>query len=325
VSDNFCDPNLETEIQVSNILKGLLSNPTYISFREEICKLKMIDVSDDITEVLLMLQRKIVDSMGLLKDNKMEAYYKGKDNELFLLFKQLKEKIGKQIVTYEDALQKRMDESVAELEYSMNQSDYASMVEGLGSISNEEMYTKELEATQQDMFNMEVSLRNIINAYDKNEPFISKKAYYSKFDTEYKLYLDQLTKSIDQITNSALVSMNVFQAIDSITQKVPPNDLDPFKQDEVDNLVHIFMNPKDYYSMCKSEAIDSEENATLFQHVYPEFHKLFLDMYMDDFETMDIQEQTNFRKCFAIPEDNMELVTLCSGYIQLGYMQQQQS
>jgi hypothetical protein len=119
--------------------------------------------------------------------------------------------------------------------------------------------------------------------------------------------------------------MNVFQAIDSITQKVPPNDLDPFKQDEVDNLVHIFMNPKDYYSMCKSEAIDSEENATLFQHVYPEFHKLFLDMYMDDFETMDIQEQTNFRKCFAIPEDNMELVTLCSGYIQLGYMQQQQS
>ena len=112
------------------------------------------------------------------------------------------------------------------------------------------------------------------------------------------------------------VTVNAFpSAVTIISALPPPNNLNPFKKDEVENLLQVLSNPKEFYTFCRLNEIISPLVGTLFGHCYPGFYHMYLDMYLDDYENMNYQEQINFRKCFGLTENNTQLITLCSSHI----------
>jgi len=93
----------------------------------------------------------------------------------------------------------------------------------------------------------------------------------------------------------------------------------------MNNLFKVLCNPEEYYSYCRQELIISKSEGAAFREAYPEFYKMFSEIYIDKFHEMNYQEQINFQKCFDLVQDNSQLLQLCTPVITYIHQQGQQA
>ena len=132
--------------------------------------------------------------------------------------------------------------------------------------------------------------------------------------------MNSITQNIGEITSNTLLAVIIGKVVDSISASLPSkNNLDPFNNEIALNVLHSLADPENFYKECKIGNIVSPAVGTLFGHCYPEFYHKFIDIYMEKGDTLPYQEQINFRKCFGLPEDNSQLINLCSTYVNMNF------
>lgn len=310
--DTFSNTNLEIELATSNILKVVPIPPDYTYLRVIISELPILDTSDLSP---LTYPKNLVDSKGLLKASAIESYYLGKNESLLSEFENLLMEVTKLIPEYQIIVKKFYEY----IESTLDNSDLGYFFDEFASTVNSVQGTADemqrYDDLQIDLRKLEGLLNFTISQYGVGVSKIPSKGYFKTYNTEYKLYLNTLLTDYENVVTSPEVMMVLGKVIDSISTLDKPEDTSTFTKEQRENLLELLMNPEDFYKRCKLQEIISPLVGTLFGHCYPGFYHMFLDMYLDDYEKMNYQEQINFRKCFGLDENNSQLVTLCSNYI----------
>lgn len=313
--DTLANPQLEAEYLASCILDGNIIPGGYTIIRMLISRLPVVNFGET-SMIEEILQKKLLDKMGLLKDKEIEDFYYGKNPELLSIFNQMLNEVMILEPVFkkaqEEEQQAHHDQIFNEIQNTEHVDDMATIVNGS---TPQTQHNEELQADDFKLRSLESMLDSIIELYGTADVKIKYKKQ-SKMDTiELKMFLLNIEQNIPKVNMDPMVVSTLYQDLSILAQNIPTDILDPFTIDSMNNLYMVFCNPKDYYSYCKKEEIDSAMIGEAFYTAFPEFHSLFVDMYMEDYESMDYQEQTNFRKCFALTENNGDLVSFCSSGI----------
>lgn len=319
----FCDIELQMEYIMSKVLKGVFWPVPFVALYGEFGRLVSPEVSPSISNQLKKLQKMILEPMGLLKEDKLEKYWKGGYPELLELLTTLEVEVSLLEPMFDLSVKSKLLQTEQELEMTMpNRDNWEDMGADIARASIQQQEIQQLDQDQTSLRNMGISLGNIIAAYGQGHSFSKREKYIGKVDKEYQLFLDDLYRSLDEKVEDSLLAACVFRAVDAISMLVPKDDLDPLKKDLCDNLIMILRDPESYYSFCKKEEIETVDIAIAFSKVCPSFFHMFLDTYLDEFENMAYQDQINFRKCFNLVEDNSGVQLMVAPVIQLGFVQQ---
>lgn len=317
------NPGLEAEYLASLLLGGLILPSDYTSLRVNMASIPMIDAADKLSSKLQILLDEVVTKYGLLDDKVMKDFYFGNAPELKSLVKSILKEVTKQIDLYKIAAQQQFEVTANIIEQQANTMDYYNLAEGVSQAQIENEKVIQYNDMHIKLRTMSGVLGAILTTYGMGEGKLpTKKVTTPGVNTGYKLYLQNLSTHIDEAVSHMKLSFTIAKALDGIFSLMPKNDLDPYLTDVCNNYIEVVTNPKSYYKMCQNDEIVSSSVGTLFGNAFPEFYNKFQDMYMEDYNSMDNQEQIEFRKCFGLDSDESSLTSLCSQYVKLGFTQQ---
>lgn len=310
---------LEMEYLASKIISGILLPSDYVDLCSYISRIPIIEGSEKLLVLLDELKSEVISSLGLLKDVEINKYYYGENKEVLKLISSLLKETKSLIPVYEQAQLDKMDLEVSKLKSGMQGQSYVDMGDAINAASAESDEINRISLDTQQLKISKNLLESIISLYGVSLSKLPNKSMDTKITTKYKLFLLNLTNNLDKVTSNILLSSVMGRLIDSISVSIPKDNLDPFKLEISNNLLETLSNPKDYYKDCKTNVIVSSDVGSLFRHCYPEFSDKFLNMYLEDYDNMEYQDQINFRKCFAIPADDSQLLQLTNTYIKMSY------
>lgn len=305
---------LETELQTSEIIQGVLYPAPYTNLRNNLSKIKPIQ---EIEIDYLPLMKILFDKKGFLKDSEVEHFWYGNNVKLLQELTKLQTTLQDAISFFNVAIPNQIIAIQNELSNKMVGQDVVGLSQAIDSVQYNNMIIDSKQVTLNALKIQEGVINAIIEAYGLSSQRLKhKKNIVPSLSPNYKVYLNELSTNISEYVENIETSMVLGRVLDSIiTTLPPPNNLDTFKKEEVENLLKVLSHPKEFYTFCRLQEIISPLVGTLFGHCYPGFYHMFLDMYLDDYEKMNYQEQINFRKCFGLDENNSQLITLCSNYI----------
>jgi hypothetical protein len=317
------NPGLESEYLASCILKGLIETPEYLELRMNIASLQFIDVSQKLLTICDEIQKKTVSNFGLVERPIVKQYYYGKAPELKELIDEALKEVYILSQFYKMAVPEKQAfiETVMQHDIENSPMTYEDIGQNINKYQVDQNHLDELYQTHIKLEKMQGVLKAIERIY-RNNAKLSTKEFAPKYDTKYRLYIQDLLQNIDKATHNPIISMNVAKAIDAIQSTAPKDDLDPYIMDVCNNVIEALTEPESFYNMCKRDQIVSSSVGQMFGHCYPEFYNKFLDMYIEDVPKLEHQEVLDFRKCFGLDSDDSELVALCSPYVKLGFTKQ---
>ncbi len=308
---DFCNKHLEYEFITSLFLKGVIYPKEFVDLHNNVCNLKILDATNDLSTTLLELQKKLVTKTGFLKESILKPYYLGTDDSLLGLFQTAYTQSNFQEKVYEDAVKEHLLQISEQMEnITNNLKDYEDMANAVHSANLENEVVKQRDQINYDLKIINASLKNILNLYAAGNPF-STKEKYTEYSDKYRLFLADLDFNLTDIVSDPLLSMILYTAINEIKNNTPKDNLDVYGKDKFKNLIGVLLNPQDYYTKCTNEEIDSPQVAQSCYKVYPEYMEMYLDMYLDKYNEFDQQKQINFRKCFNLIENQGQLISMC--------------
>ena len=308
---DFCNKHLEYEFMTSLFLKGVIYPKEFVDLHNNVCNLKILDATNDLSTTLLELQKKLVTKTGFLKESILKPYYLGTDDSLLGLFQTAYTQSNFQEKVYEDAVKEHLLQISEQMEnITNNLKDYEDMANAVHSANLENEVVKQRDQINYDLKIINANLKNILNLYAAGNPF-STKEKYTEYSDKYRLFLAELDFNLTDIVSDPLLSMILYTAINEIKNNTPKDNLDVYGKDKFKNLIGVLLNPQDYYTKCTNEEIDSPQVAQSFYKVYPEYIEMYLDMYLDKYNEFDQQKQINFRKCFNLIENQGQLISMC--------------
>lgn len=321
--DSVGNPKLEAEYMASGILKGMVLPSQYTDLCIQLAGIPMLQVSQTLEPFIMNLQDELIDNFGLVKEKESKDYLAGNNPGLFQLLTAIFQEVDHLIKIYGMAAKEKFEQTAEKIQQHAQSMDYFDLGQGVDQAAADSDYIHKLDADHTDLRKMQGSLAAILRYYGaETRKFTNKVHCKPGVDSEYKMYLQQLVENIDTVTNNVQLAFTLGSTLDSIIGLLPKDDLDPYISDVCANFIKVITNPKDFYNMCKQDDIVSSSVGQMFAHSYPQFYEKFLDMYMDEVPKMEYQEQIDFRKCFALPEDTSQLTALCSNYIKVGFKQQ---
>lgn len=317
------DPELESEYLASCIVSGILYPADYNTLRINIAGLEFLDASNDLTDMLDVIQKETTSKFGILKDTVVEKYYYGEEPDLFKVFEVMHEHLQNLELMYGVATQEKfmqIADDIAEKSQSMKYEDVGQAVD---ETALESQHMHDLDKTHLQLRKMIGITSAILKGYGAAKGKLLKRTKVKpKTLPDYEMFLQELTDNLDVVCNNMQLSSVVGRVLDSINSLWPQNELDPYLMDVSNNFIAVITEPKDFYSMCKQDEIISPSVGQMFGHCYPEYYSKFVDMYTDNINEIDYQSQLDFRKCFGMVPDDSQLTALCSQYIKLGFKQQ---
>lgn len=316
------NPDLEAESLASQLLAGLVLPADYTTLRINLAGIPIVDASDKLTEKLISLQDEITTKFGLIEDKAAKDFYFGEAPELRSLVKAILKETQTQAELYIIAAEQQYELVAESIEAQAATMDYYNLAEGVNqSMAGSDKVTQ-YNDTSIKLRQMKGVLTAILESYGIGKTKIpTKKVVTPGLTTKYKLYLQDLSTHLDEAVSHIKLSFTIAKALDGIFSLIPKDDLDPYLSDVCTNFIDVVTDPKSYYNKCQNDEIVSSSVATLFGNAYPEFYSKFQDMYMDEYESMDNQDQIEFRKCFGLDSNQSELTDLCSKYVKLGFTQ----
>jgi hypothetical protein len=315
---------LESEFLTSQILSGIILPDIYTNLRVNVASLKIIDASNKLLNLLEELQDEVVDKFGLLKDSEMKKFYYGDIPELKSLFLSILKETEIQIELYGLAVADKFEQVASTIESHAQSMDYYTLNEGVNKSAGDKEEMDNYDKMQTDLRRSRGVLNAIIQSYGKgkDQRVPTREIVAVGLTPKYKIYLNELSLNLDQVTSNVILSMTISKAFDSIFSLIPPTDLDPYLSDVCENFLGVITNPKSFYTKCKQDEILSSSVGQMFAHCYPGFYNLYQDILIEEYDSMNYQAQLDFQKSFGIGQDNSTLTTLCSSYVKLGFKQQ---
>ena len=305
---------LETELQASRIIQGVLYPAPYLNLRVNLSKIKPInEIEIDYLPVMKML----FDKKGFLKNSEVEHLWYGNNVILLQELIKLQTTIQDAISFFNARIPNQIVAIQNELVNKMMGQDVVGLSQAIDSVQHQNMLVDSKQVTLNALRVQEGVVNAAIEAYGLSTTRLKhKKNITPSTSVNYRLFINELSTNLGEYVENIETSIVMGRVLDSIISILPPpNNLDPFKKDEADNLLQVLSNPKEFYTFCRLNEIISPLVGTLFGHCYPGFYHMYLDMYLDDYENMNYQDQINFRKCFGLTENNTQLTTLCSSYV----------
>lgn len=313
---------LETEYLASQILEGIILPDSYTDLRISLASIPIIDVSNNLTNKLILLQKEVSTKYGFLDDKPIKDFFFGKNPELKKLLKSIEKEVLMQQDLYGIAKDQQLEQSIDTISQHAETMDYEILARGVALTGMDRNKIDSFEQTKVELQKAKSFVTASLASYGRGEVRLPTKGIPAKLSTQYKLFLHELSSNLDQVTSNIRLSFVLAKATDSIISLFPKDDLDPYLTDVCNNFLDVISNPKSFYSKCQQDEIVSSAVGQLFAHCYPEFYNRFQDMYLDDYNNMDYQEQIEFKKCFALGSEDPSLTSLCSNYIKLGFKHQ---
>lgn len=303
---------LECEHLTGRILKGDQIPGPFTTLKIVFSSLPMVDAGD--SEIILgLLQKKLVNKLGLLKDSEIENFYYGKNPELLEAVERIKAEVDESLPALEIASEvERNDYFDRKFQEVNSQEDVSDMVQILNSSSQNSRRFDELENRKIDSQVLQTKIETILDLYGKAERKIRDKDQRAMNPLELKEYLTQIERDMPYSDYDPVMVMTLYYTLSILSASIPNDELDPFRVDIMQSLYNVLCNPDDYYAYCKQEKIVDISEGKSFSECYPEYYKKFTNMYVDEYDDMDYQQQINFKKCFDLVEDNSDLVAMCS-------------
>lgn len=316
--DYICDSKLDAENTCSKILQGIIWPSTYIKLKQDICRINITKNDSNLYSMILSIQKKLCDSMGLLKDSKVEKFYFGEDEELFNQLEEILIYNEEMIPIYGQAVSDMIEHTKNVMEQELEKPDgFYNLGPVLGWAKSQNPEIQRLDGEQYTAKQTAAAIKDILEVYGKGVK-IPKKPKFTKYNEDYHEFLYDLQVNIVDMDVGFEVAYCIGTAINYLSMLILQKDnLDPYITDELDNLVDVYMHPEDYYSMCNQEKIVGTQVPMFFAAVYNRFYHLFVDMYLDKYSEMTYQEQINFRRCFCLTQDDSQILALCSASINL--------
>ena len=274
-----------------------------------ISEIPYLDTSEFIP---LTYPEKLIDNIGLLKDNIIESFYLGKDDSLLVSFMILEAEVSMLVPIYIDKIREVLDSVEDTLDSSSLGYRFEDMAFTLSTQQHKQSEIKNYDDMLSKLELMKVSLKNVILKFGTGIKKPSNKSTEVTFNIPYKMFLNDLTVNSDKYISDPTLAITLGKVIDSISILDPKDSLDPFILELENNLLSVLTSPKDFYKKCHLGEIISPIIGALFNQCYPEFYSKFLEIYLESFDKMSYQDQLNFRQCFALLEDNSQLTQLCS-------------
>ncbi len=264
-------------------------------------------------KILLLLRKKLVTSIGILKDEEIKKFMQGKNPELFSFVEVLERESSEFFPLLKRAAEVEGNIHVIKTYEEMRQhKDNDFMMQQLSG-------TPETTSTTDDLNQKELMARTLLSKsksllrlYGSSNEKLKIKKSNQMSPIELKVFITKLENSFTNANLDPTIVMVLMEALQVISASIPPNDLDPLLVDVMNNLYKILCNPEEFYSYCKNYEVVDEKEGQAFYEVYPAFHSKYLEMYMDDYDHMDYQDQINFQKCFGLVQDNSEIIALCA-------------
>ena len=316
----FANYNLDNECLASQILQGCVFSKDYQKLRASLCQMPAESICYEIDSLIQTLQKKLVDSDGYLKHEKIQKYLKGTDEEVYSLFLELLPQVDKYFDTYQYAMKAKQIDSLNELENKiLSTQEYFDKVQAInqGNFAQERLL--QLNRDSNYLRLMHQYVYEIIGYYGVGKSANTKPKFHH-WSEDYKMFLLKLSTELPDFVDEALLAMTVAKAMDAIFSLIPKDSLDPFKQDILDNAVDLLLNPEQFYSACKNGGILAPEVVVAYNHAYPEYYLLFAQQLLEDFDSLSGPEQDSLRRSLGLLEAQGDLVTICNQALQLSYL-----
>lgn len=314
--------NLELELEnlSSNIIKGIVYPVDYIDIVTYFSKIELVEISNEITEILDELMKKLKAPSGLMKTSQLESYFYGKNPELLALLVDLGAQVKMWIPLYMDAFEQKGTSIVEDLAANMEGQDFVGMGDAINATAGRQQELDNIHLTKVDLQRLIGVVQYLIPFYGSSLGKLQKKTIKPSLDVKYQLRIQDMVSNIEIYAGNMELAIVLGRVIQTMQAAFPKTTiLDPYATQISENILKVLSHPEDYYTDCKMDRVLNDTVANVFQFCYPEFYQIYLNMYLDDYNKMDYEKQSIFRKCFAIPEDNSLLLALTKTYIQLGY------
>ena len=315
--DKLSDQDKENEYLVSEHLNGSLYPTNYIILINELAKLPIISVTDDVAYYKLINKIRdtfISDVNGCLDRDQVIKLYNG-DSKLINLFQELENILVNQIDTLlaidANYVQTKISNTLAAFDAAADDSELLGKLISSGSADvdpNEEI----LNAVRDCI----IACNNIISiASEIKDDFEELNYKPAKKIEDLQLQLLDLSSALMESNLPFEYSYKLTQVINMIQTNIPKTDLDPFKNDVFEILLTLLRQPKKFYSyLKKNEIIDGEISSQLFQ-VYPKIFEQSVIPLLEQSEKKDYQKQLIFKNQCDLIDDNRELVTFCHNHL----------
>ena len=256
---------------------------------------------------------------GDVKIESVKGFAEGKDEDCFIriqgILARAKQILGDALLLHEKKHLERVIKFEDSISNSQGMEEFTELIKAsYGKDSMQET----LKSMVLSLPTYISSLENILNSYGSGHIEYKSKELPSN-EKELRLFLPIFTKLLFEMEMPISVGICIGRVVDAISSFLKSPELQPYSKDTLVNMIKCFKHPDSYYSMVKRGQITQAAIGQMFAYCFHEHALQFADSLLEDFPSMTYQQQLNFRKSFNIPDNDTDLIKLCSSYIQLGY------
>lgn len=311
------NPMLEAERSASNLLKGEYTSKALVI--DSVARIPNLIEFPIFLEDMEYLIPKFFNKKGDVKIDIVKRLVEGDDEDCFIKIKGMlaraQQIMGSALMLHEKKHLERMINFENDINNSRGMDEFVEIIKA--------SYGK--DAQQEELKNLVLSLptyisslQNIINSYNMGYIKYTYKELPAS-EKELRLILPSFTKQLFEVEMPISVGICIGRIVDSLSSLLKTPTIQPYNKDTLENMMKCFKHPDSYYSKVKQGSITQSAVGQMFVYCFHEHALQFADILLEDFPSMPYQQQLNFRKSFNIPDNDTDLIKLCSSYIQLGY------
>jgi len=309
------------ELEAENIASQILSNDTVPS---ELAQFKVLLSSIPIVNISLIDQTIeemsdiLIDSIGLLKDSKVQGYLQGKDTEILSLVTKLKQDSEALLHVMPVAIVQTNEEfNKQQYEMYSNIQESEDLVNLLNILPSQDNNSIAMVGQLKKIKEISQLCDILITFYSIGAYKIRKSSKTLKTILDYEEFIGSLSSKLELSGLPGIVMVKCYQVLDTLKSFIPKDDLDPFSMDVLDNAYKCLSDATKYYNFLLQDEVLIPRIGESFQVCYPEFFNIYGSYFLE--ESFPYTKEQEMRDGMGIPENNSELTTICSSYIKLGY------
>lgn len=292
------NPKLDCEHMAAKFVDCRPQPVSLLEVRSYFYKLRPVTAETLADEVIDKVITKVTEESGILKDDQMEKFWKGKNSSLFQLLQNLFVILQGSVQDIALRRQQLVEQEMLKIASSPTPLKEAQRyMEIDGPVAKIE--SQELLDTQKQLIADFRLVESLIQSYGigQNEKIPTRQTVptYSK---KYLRYLQILYKMLDRYAGTSDMAQVLFPIVVTLTDHFPKNEYDPFEIDSYNNLVELLCKPENYGNMYRKNKILSPEVARAFANLCPEYAFLSYEQAVEK-----VSDKTPYQKLITFTND----------------------
>lgn len=132
-----------------------------------------------------------------------------------------------------------------------------------------------------------------------------------KTKEDFEIFFTEITEQLAESKYDHRFILKLSEVFSLIDKNIPQTELDPFKNDEFENLLDLIRNIKRLYSKIKNNEIVSDRIMAELAIVFKSFYNQAVEPIVEKYDKMDYQKQLIMQSQCGFSASNEEIVTIC--------------